>query len=136
MFLDPETPVMFLALCWCGPEEADLSSLLFAFDYVNRATLSREQLEGHLNTLLSAGFIEVRRHFRFAIPGAVYHEFEAFRRRRRKGRFEDAEAFVRRHEWLHPAPRLIQIPVATFTRADELFREKFARADRGRSRTR
>lgn len=116
-YLDPETPVVFLALYWRGPDPIDLADLLETFDYLNHAMLTRGETERHLDTLLSAGLVETAAGSRYALLKAVYGEFHEFRNRRRRGRFNDAEAFIRRHDWQHPPPRVIRISHADFEAA-------------------
>lgn len=111
---------LFLAMFWSGGGTFQLKDLIFAYDWVNRAVLSAPEMEGALYRLLSAGLIEVTGNS-YTVPKAIFDEFDAFRKRRRKGRFEVASAFVKSHEPLSNVEQIIRIPESTYRKTYDAY---------------
>lgn len=111
---------LFLAMCWSGGGTFQLKDLIFAYDWVNRAVLSAQEMEGALNRLLSAGLVNATGNS-YAVPKAIFDEFDAFRKRRRKDRFEVASAFVKRHEPLSNVEQKIRIPESNYRKAYDAY---------------
>lgn len=89
-FLHEDTVVVFLALTWFGPRAMSLFDILETYDYLNHARLGDDELELALNTLQSAGLLEVQPGNMFGLAPGVYDRFQEFRKRRRRQRFDDA----------------------------------------------
>ena len=82
-----ETPIIFLAMFWGGGGPYTISQLIHVYDWINRDIPSREDLEVALNTLLSLNFITMKDD-KFEILRSIGNDFEAFRKKKRKNKFE------------------------------------------------
>src|SRR5262245_38628038 len=103
---DPHDAWLFLALRWGGGQACSLADLIGLYDWVNRDMPTAEELNGGLNRLMAAGLLAERRGG-FRIPAKVVRQFDAFRRRRRRDRFNMATAFVQAAGPLKIVPRRI-----------------------------
>jgi hypothetical protein len=126
--IDPEfgpcDSVLFLALRWGGGQAEDLAALINLYDWINRDIPSAEALDGGLNRLMAAGLV-AERGGKFYIPGKVVSEFDAFRKRRRRDRFDMAEDFVQAAGPLKTVPRRITIREADQQRACDEYHRRF-----------
>lgn len=118
---------VFLAMFWAGGGPFMLWQVVAAYDWVNRCILSSREMSGALNRLLAAGLIE-RKSRAFVIPPAIYRRFDAFRKRRRKGRFETADAFLKNYEPLVGVPRRVRLTESSYRRALDQYRKAFQEA--------
>ena len=82
-----EPPIIFLAMFWGGGGPYTISQLIHVYDWINRDIPSREDLEVALNTLLSLNFITMKDD-KFEILRSIGNDFEAFRKKKRKSKFE------------------------------------------------
>jgi hypothetical protein len=103
---------VFLALALYGSRAQSIVDILGTFDYIDHATLGHDELELHLNALLAAGLLDVQPGNMFALAPGVHECYQQFHKRRRKAQFDDAEAFIRLHDWEDPPPRLIRLTKA------------------------
>jgi hypothetical protein len=123
----PYDSVLFLALRWGGGRADSLADLIWLYDWVNRDIPSAELLDAGLNRLAAAGLV-VERRGTFRIPAKVVREFDAFRRRRRRNRFDMAAAFVQAAGPLQAVPRRVTIRSADQRQAYEEYQRKFKAA--------
>jgi len=123
----PHDSVLFLALRWGGGRAGSVADTIWMYDWVARDIPSAEDLDGGLNRLMAAGLLVERRGV-FRIPAKVVREFDVFRRRRRRGRFDMAEAFVRAAGPLEVVPRRVTIRRADQQRAYDEYRRRFEAA--------
>lgn len=90
MDMQDGSPIVFLAMFWGGGGPYTIPDILHAYDWINHAVLSRGELETALNTLLAMGMVE-HQEGTFKIAGAQFQAFDAFRKKRRKDRFETVD---------------------------------------------
>ena len=106
--MNQATPLVFLAMFWGGGGPFSIRDLILVYDWVNRDVLSRDEMEHALNYLLAAGVIE-RENGEFRIEKTHLQAFQQFRRKRRKGRFELAELYVRKLPEIRRPKRVIKL---------------------------
>jgi hypothetical protein len=123
----PSDSVLFLALWQGGGRVSTLADLVGLYDWVNRSIPTAEVLDGGLNRLLAAGLVRSRRGG-FCIPAKVVREYNLFRRRRRRDRFDMAEAFVRSAGLPAVVPRHVTVRRADQQRAYDEFQRRFQAA--------
>ena len=85
--IDLETQLIFLAMFWGGGGPYEISQIIHVYDWINRGIPTREELEIALNTLLSLELITMNED-KFQIPIDIGMDFDAFRKRKRKGKFK------------------------------------------------
>ena len=85
--LDNETKIIFLAILWAGGGPYSVSQIIHAYDWINRAIPSREEMEYAINFLLSNNLIKAD-HDKYYITKDVGNEFEAYRKKAKKGKFK------------------------------------------------
>ena len=107
--------IVFLAMFWGGGGPFGISAILHACDWVNRAVPRREDLEAALNALLARGLIEAREG-EFVVRDGPARDFDALRKRIRKGKFEAVEQFFRRLPEPGPVPRTVTISESEYER--------------------
>jgi hypothetical protein len=123
----PCDSVLFLALWWRGDRVCTLVDVIWLYDWVDRSIPTAEILDSGLNRLLAAGLVAERRGG-FFIPAKVLREFNLFRRRRRRNRFEMAEEFVQSAGPLEAVPRRVMIRRADQQRAYDEYQRRFQAA--------
>ena len=113
--MSDEEQIVFLSMFWGGGGPFGISGILHACDWVNRAVPRREDLEAALNALLARGLIE-EQEGKFAVCDGPAREFDALRKRIRKGRFQAVEQFFRRLPEPEAVPRAVTISEAEYQR--------------------
>ena len=103
-----EAPVIFLAIFWAGGGPFTISDIIGACDWVNHSIPDRAELEAALNLLLAVKLIE-RQDDTFLIPKPRYLEFDDFRRKKRKDRFDTVHAFFDKLIYADEAPAIIRL---------------------------
>src|SRR5262249_45116806 len=125
---------IFLALWWGGAAARTLSEIIWLCDWVEREIPTAAELDGALNRLIACDLV-VACAGRFRIPARVGRKFDAFRRRRRRGRFLMAADFVQTAGPLRLVARRVTIGPRDQKRAYAEYLELFPAAT-GASRAR
>ena len=90
--LRSETPVIFLAMFWGGGGPYSISEIVGVYDWINRAIPSKAEMQTALNSLLAMGLIEEQDNT-FRVPKRQHAAFDAFRKRKRKDRFDTVRMY-------------------------------------------
>jgi hypothetical protein len=106
--IDIETQIIFLAMFWGGGGPYEISQIIHAYDWINRGIPTREELEIALNTLLSLELITMNED-KFLIPTDIGMDFDAFRKRKRKGKFKIVKMYFDQFNQPTELPNTIQI---------------------------
>ncbi|MHC4777122.1 MAG: hypothetical protein ACYTFG_00950 [Planctomycetota bacterium] len=101
-----EAPIVYLAMFWGGGGPFKISQILHVYDWVNRALPTREDLVFSLNALLAMGLVE-RSGENFRVSPTRGEEFDAFRKRRRKSKFETVRLYFSQLDRLPDIPETI-----------------------------
>ncbi len=103
-----ETPIIFLAMFWGGGGPYTIPEIIRVYDWINRAVPDREDLESALNTLLAMGLIE-KQDDRFLVPLSRCQEFDAFRKKKRKNKFETVKMYFRQLPDVFEIPKVVSL---------------------------
>ena len=106
--IDLETQLIFLAMFWGGGGPYEISQIIHVYDWINRGIPTREELEIALNTLLSLELITMNED-KFLIPIDIGMDFDAFRKRKRKGKFKIVKMYFDQFNQPTELPNTIQI---------------------------
>ena len=105
--IDPEFDtydyVLFLALFWSGGGPHDIPGIIHAYDWVNREIISREEFISAINKLIAWKLVTHDEN-NFSIPEHIKQEFDAFRKKKRKDRFEVAKLYIKKQPQLNEVP--------------------------------
>jgi hypothetical protein len=116
--------LIFLAIWEGAGEFCDLPDVIFRFDALNKDIPSAEELDGGLNRLIAAGLVIARRGG-FGISVKALRDFEAYRKRRRRGRLAMAERFIGERA-RESVPRRVSISASLHRQAYAEYRRRFA----------
>lgn len=122
-----ETPTIFLAMFWGGGGPYTIPQIIGVYDWVNRATPSREDMETALNTLLGMKLIE-QKGDTFSIPREQHAAFDAFRKKKRKGRFENVRLYFEQLPEVTEVPTLIRLTAEAYEGHMREYRRAFREA--------
>ena len=106
--IDLETQIIFLAMFWGGGGPYRISQIIHVYDWINRGIPRREELEIALNTLLSLGLVTINDD-KFLIPIDIGMDFDAFRKRKRKGKFKIMKMYFEQFSLPAELPTTIEI---------------------------
>jgi hypothetical protein len=126
---DGDTPIIFLAMFWGGGGPFTIAEIVALFDWVFRAIPNRADMESGLNTLLAMGLIE-KHNDTFLIPESHYHRFDAFRKKRRKDRFDVVRLYFRQFSRIHAPPKVISLTEEQYEAHIREYATAFAEASR------
>ena len=105
---DNETPIIFLAMFWGGGGPYTISEIVGAYDCVNRAIPTKEEMETALNSLLAMGLIEQKDNA-FQVPQLQHAAFETFRKKKRKDRFDTVRMYFEQLEEVADIPEVFSM---------------------------
>jgi len=89
-----EAPIIFLAMFWGGGGPYTIPQIMWVYDWINRAVPNRDEMESALNALLAAGLVQ-ETGGKFLLPRGECRKFDAFRKKKRKDRFDVARLYFR-----------------------------------------
>lgn len=119
--------IVFLAMYWGGGGPYELWEIIHVYDWINRHVLHASEMAGALNRLLAAGLIE-KTNSEFCVTKSVFDSFAEFRRRRKKDRFDVADAYIKQFEPLPKVTRRVRLTEARYQKALEEYRREFKSA--------
>lgn len=126
--------IVFLSMYWGGGGPYEISDILHVCDWINRMFPDKEEMENALNYLLALGLVEARGE-EFSIPESRYHEFAAFRKKKRKDRFETVQLFFRGLLKIGRVPSVVKLSQPEYDRHLKKYRDsipkKYLRPRRG-----
>jgi hypothetical protein len=103
-----ETAVIFLAMFWGGGGPYTIPDIIGVCDWVNRAIPSKNEMQAALNALLAMGLIEKKEN-RFLISKRQHAAFEAFRKRKRKDRFDAVRMYFQQLSAVADVPIMVEL---------------------------
>ena len=93
---------------WGGGGPYRISQIMHVYDWVNRGIPTREYLEKALNILLALNFIEIKDD-KFLVTRKIGMDFDAFRKKKRKGKFEIVRMYFEQCDLSAEPPHVIGI---------------------------
>ena len=111
---------------WGGGGPYTISQIIHVYDWINRGIPRREELETALNTLLSLGLIRMDDDGKFQIPMDVGLEFDAFRKKKRKGKFRIARIYFEQFSLPADLPTMIEISEKQYSSELKRYKEFMA----------
>ena len=105
---EDETPIIFLAMFWGGGGPYTISDIIGVYDWVNRAIPSVSEMRTALNSLLAMGLVE-KTQDKFQIPKRQYATFDAFRKKKRKDRFDTVRMYFRQLPTVADVPEAVNL---------------------------
>ena len=112
--IEQETPIIFLAMFWGGGGPYTISQIVHVYDWINRGTPSREDLELALNTLLSLKLITLQ-DGKFSVPRNVGKDFDIFRKKKRKSKFTTVRMYFEQFNPPTDLPNFIELSEEIYT---------------------
>jgi hypothetical protein len=103
-----ETPIIFLAMFWGGGGPYTIADIIDVYDWVNRSIPNRADMESALNTLLAMGLIE-KQEDQFLVPATQGREFDAFRKKKRKNKFNTVRIYFEQLPSVAKIPKVITL---------------------------
>jgi hypothetical protein len=119
-----ETPIVFLAMFWGGGGPYTISELINVYDWINRDIVSRADLERALNELLMLELIQVKDNA-YLVPRTVGMDFDTYRKKKRKGRFQIARMYFEQFDLPRRAPRTVRLTEARYASELKKYRDSF-----------
>jgi len=123
-----ETPVIFLAMFWGGGGPYTIPEIIHVYDWINRATPSRAEMESALNTLLAMGLIE-QREDAFLVAESHGRAFDTYRKKKRKRKFVTVRKFFQELPSVSDIPRLIRLTEAQYQNHIKTYQRAFESGD-------
>lgn len=117
-----DTPIIFLAMFWGGGGPYTISEIIRVYDWINRAIPDREDMESALNTLLAMSLIE-KQEDRFLVPLSQCRKFDAYRKKKRKNKFETVMMYFKQLPTVAEVPKVVSLSEEEYSAADYTIEE-------------